>query len=108
LAFYPLAALAAGMIVLGVYRPAGQTTGFFAWPPLVYLGRISYGLYVFHIAGQYVVVTHPLLQDASLFVKMGLSLAISLVCASVSYALLERPFLKLKRRFTWVASRDER
>jgi peptidoglycan/LPS O-acetylase OafA/YrhL len=108
LAFYPLAALAAGMLVLGIYRTAGKATGLLAWPPLLYLGRISYGLYVFHVASQFAIVLHPRARDANVLVKMGLSLGLTVVCASLSYALLERPFLRWKRRFTWVASRDER
>ncbi len=62
-------------------------------PPLVFLGRISYALYLWHIP-IYVVFglsTLPELLDV-------LALALSLACATASYYFVERPFLRRKRR----------
>jgi peptidoglycan/LPS O-acetylase OafA/YrhL len=108
---YPLAAGASGLLLLAFlgFRPQG--------PParplrmLSYLGKISYGLYVFHV---------PALRLASLALgstwpsprwswvfRMAAGALITLVVAALSYALLERPFLRLKRRFTFVASRPD-
>ena len=66
----------------------------------MYLGRISYGLYVYH--GLALGMTDSWVwPTASAF-------AVTLVAAAVSYHVYELPFLRLKRRFERVsfASRD--
>lgn len=86
--------------------------------PLIYLGRISYGLYLFHEL-VYTLVFHVAkarLIRLSEFLHLrhwsgGLGTLIAF-CATVllahfSYQLYERPFLRLKRRFTFVPSRDD-
>ena len=84
---------------------------------LVYLGRISYGLYLIHIFFFYMVfvVWRPWLTRVA--ESAGLSAwqdviapIIAFTCtaalASLSYHWFERPFLHLKRRFSFVPSRD--
>ena len=69
--------------------------------PLVYLGKLSYGLYVFHVMVLFLLETyHP----RSLYLP---ALAVTFCCAVVSYYCIERPFLELKRRFTYVRTRDD-
>ncbi len=78
--------------------------------PLIYLGRISYGLYVFHFVVRLTVGTllaeklraHPMLVLPSTYL---LSLLLTIAMAAVSYHFFERPFLRLKERFTFVRSR---
>lgn len=73
---------------------------------LVSLGRISYGLYVFHYA-VLDVVTYTLLRFTGrclLWQKFGISLPITLGLAWASYRWFESPFLAWKRRFTHVRS----
>jgi peptidoglycan/LPS O-acetylase OafA/YrhL len=84
---------------------------------VVYLGRISYGLYVFHITMFWLVYV-IFGEELNAFSKMiGLSewrnslgfviaffAAISI--SLLSYNLFEKPFLRLKRRFTFIPSRD--
>jgi len=75
---------------------------------LVYLGRISYGLYIFHVLGlmcsDYIVPNYrgSLLRFAS---RETVALALTFTLAAASYRWLETPFLKLKQRFTFVLSR---
>ena len=74
---------------------------------LRYLGKISYGLYAYHVPCLAVVervLTH--------FVKTYSSVAIALIgfpltiaVAAISYRYMERPFLLLKERFEIVKSR---
>lgn len=63
------------------------------WPPFVGLGKISYGLYMYH----------ELLL--TLFGGGLLTLAGVVVTAFVSYELLEKPILKYKHRWSRVESR---
>jgi len=63
--------------------------------PLVWIGQVSYGLYLWH---HFFVA---LVRDVSwpLSIKLGVGIAGSLIVTTVSYYLLERPFLRLKDRF---------
>ena len=75
--------------------------GFLAHPSFVALGRISFGLYVFHFP-----VIHGVLGVADLAwpLRLTVSFGITLALAAYSYRFLEAPFLRLKRRFTYVRS----
>jgi peptidoglycan/LPS O-acetylase OafA/YrhL len=68
---------------------------------LINLGRISYGLYVYHVLVSE--ITLALVNPGNRFISIVLSGILSLfgtICvAAISYAYLERPFLKMKRRF---------
>ena len=76
--------------------------------PFVYLGRISYGLYVFHVLGLMLsdyAVPH---QGASLgrfLYRDAVGFAFTMALSAISYRWLETPFLTLKQRFTHVLSR---
>ena len=76
------------------------------WKPLRYLGRVSYGLYVYHLpiiwfAGRIadLGVKPPLLQPLTALIAFLATLAI----ASMSYFGLEKPILNLKDRFFSIA-----
>jgi peptidoglycan/LPS O-acetylase OafA/YrhL len=90
--------------------------------PLVYLGKISYGLYVFHMLS--LTVSWRLfwlsesqrssLQTTTLnVVALGaravlillVAMGMTVMCAALSYRFLERPFLSMKERFTFIRSR---
>ena len=76
--------------------------------PVVYLGRISYGLYVFHNLAIRAVtrLLPPAPADAlSIFRNLLVSLVLTVVLAALSYRFFETPFLKLKRRFEIIQSR---
>lgn len=74
---------------------------------LLYLGKISYGLYVYHALGN--VLSGRLITVHTAFVQLALrpvtALAITMLLAAVSYAVLETPFLNLKKRFAHIDSR---
>jgi peptidoglycan/LPS O-acetylase OafA/YrhL len=61
--------------------------------PFVFLGRISYALYLWHIP---IYITLRLGQYAEWMDALGLALA--LLCATASYYLVELPFLRRKHR----------
>lgn len=92
-----LAALAIGLPLTAFlgWMAVASCPGALAWGPLAYVGRISYGLYLWHY----------------LFIWSGLPwpivLAVSFVVAMLSYHLLETPFLRLKDRFSVTQARPD-
>ena len=86
--------------------------------PIVYLGRISYGLYLFHELVYWLIFSPDKewiirlsrllhLADCSNGVGTALAFCLTVLVAHASYQLYEKPFLHLKSRFTIVPSRDE-
>lgn len=85
----------------------------------VYLGRISFGLYMFHSLVFHLVFNNfktywekPLLlfQFSSITIYLIgtiLVFLITIIMAGLSYRYFERPFLKLKERFAIINSRPE-
>ncbi len=79
---------------------------------MAYLGKISYGLYIWHMLGLELakkMVTLPLpwlgeWVNSSIFITM-LALALTISFAATSYRFLETPFLRLKSRFALIPSR---
>lgn len=75
-------------------------------PVLIYLGKISYGLYVLHVLGLF--LAQRFLHPASLLGVMAqgaMGLVVTVALAAASYRWLETPFLRLKERFAHVQSR---
>ncbi len=100
---YPVAALASAAILVSFL---GSQHPFLRNKQLLYLGKISYGLYVFHEFGLWSAFRLvPTAGSVSKMVQIGLGLALTVLCAAASYRWLESPFLKLKERFSYVPSR---
>jgi peptidoglycan/LPS O-acetylase OafA/YrhL len=92
------------------------------WPKsIIYLGKISFGLYVYHVlvydgvtaAAKWVglgIRTGPNHSIINLLISCGVILPATLLgtiaIASLSYRFLERPFLLMKDRFAFVHSRN--
>jgi peptidoglycan/LPS O-acetylase OafA/YrhL len=100
---YPLVALGGVLLLSAVLRDDAHSA-----KPLVYLGRISYGLYVFHVLG--LLISDNLVPDqtaslARYALRVLVAFAVTVTMAAISYRWLETPFLKLKQRFTYVLSR---
>lgn len=97
----PLIVLSSVLILVATLRPNEDRPGLLARPTFVWLGVISYGLYVYH---------RPVLRLVAILFASNhwgvpilyyamLCLALTVLVASVSYAVLERPFLRWKSRF---------
>jgi peptidoglycan/LPS O-acetylase OafA/YrhL len=72
--------------------------------PLAYLGKISYGLYVYHLGVIFLLyrLLGPSLtmsKGLSQFVLMLLEFAATFIVASLSYRFLEKPILSLKDKY---------
>ncbi len=83
---------------------------------LAYFGKISYGLYVFHLFALEHIwklgETGILQFGSSGAIRAGVylifcvtALALTITLAMLSYRFLERPFLRIKERFAFVQSR---
>ena len=102
----PLVALAAaGLLVAVIGAPAvGARALTGSW--LTYLGRISYGLYVYHAAG--LLLAWHLFRGNSVKIYAAYALTgfgLTVLFSALSYRWLESPFLKMKERFAIVRSR---
>jgi peptidoglycan/LPS O-acetylase OafA/YrhL len=65
--------------------------------PLRWIGRVSYGLYLWHFVVFHVIDKHPLGQSGPTVVVM--KFAATFAVAALSYRLVEKPFLARKARF---------
>ena len=108
--------------LMGGYGFAGAGAAFlffalYGLPPercpttLVRLGQLSFGLYVFHETGFFLAnaLARRLLLPQTFLDITGeklLALALTVLLALVSYHTWERPFLRLKRRWTVVRSAE--
>jgi peptidoglycan/LPS O-acetylase OafA/YrhL len=73
---------------------------------VVYLGKISFGLYIFHaVMLELALAFFPSTSAAVQLLRIALALVATIAAAMLSYAFLEKPFLQLKERFTYVRSR---
>lgn len=72
-------------------------------PLLIYLGKISYGIYLFHnfIPYLYGLELPSWLEPFSIYVAQFLRLLVLVGIASVSWYLIERPILQMKKRFEY-------
>jgi peptidoglycan/LPS O-acetylase OafA/YrhL len=106
---WPLAAAGCAGIVVSLLGADTPLARLLSSAPVVYLGRISFGLYVFHELGLWCAdaVFPPFgVSVWSWLAHALLALVLTVAMAASSYRWLERPFLRLKEsRFTRVSSR---
>ena len=77
---------------------------FLQLPPLVWTGRLSYGLYLWHFpVFTFVSGWFAALPPVKL---MPLQVVGTFVCATLSYYFLERPCLRLKKKFSVIKTRE--
>ena len=86
-----IVALLSGILILCVtVAPAKVALAAFGCPFMIWLGKISYGLYLWHgISNQYL-MTHNIMEFRAGRIAIGLILAVG------SYYFIERPFLRNK------------
>ncbi len=109
---YPLVGIGMSLIIYSVMQNGFWMLSNLMRNPITgYLGKISYGLYVYHllgvniaysIANRFVDPQRLLFHPASV---LFLAFLITTLLSAVSYQILERPFLRMKDRFTIIKSR---
>jgi peptidoglycan/LPS O-acetylase OafA/YrhL len=100
--------LFAASVILCCLRSTGWLFHVLSLKPLRWLGRISYGAYVFHdiFHGPYSHLTNfvvhqlPFLKPFINLVLMMIAFCSTMVIASLSFRFFESPFLNLKERWT--------
>lgn len=107
--YLPVACLAGGLVFRAVDAPASRLTRIVAAPWLRWLGRYSYGLYVFHVPLAHLLHrlvpaegVLPAVAGSMLPARLGVALLAGLASAALalaSYHLMEARFLALKRYF---------
>ncbi|MFZ0246582.1 acyltransferase family protein [Candidatus Binatus sp.] len=114
---FPAVALGSGAFLLATLGAKSLRSGSALVRRLIYLGKISYGLYVYNTIatltgmlflyrgafGTLVAAGHPPWSALPIYILLAFGLNVAL--AAVSYRWLEAPFLRLKERFTRVPSR---
>lgn len=105
---YPAVAVGSVMLLIAALRPEANRLLRSPLSSLVYLGRISYGLYVFHLFA--LAIMSQQLYVPVLGLQLGftsrliISFFFTVALAAISYRWLELPFLRLKHRFTYILS----
>jgi peptidoglycan/LPS O-acetylase OafA/YrhL len=98
---FTLAAAATGIVILALIQGRPRSLmRVVEFRPLTLLGRISYGVYLWHYPVFRIIVPRYLLPaSASFALEIALDCGISLAVAGCSFLLIEQPFLRLKRRW---------
>jgi peptidoglycan/LPS O-acetylase OafA/YrhL len=78
-------------------------TGILEFPPLKYLGKISYGLYVYHYGIIAIMVAYFQKQDMEYSIRspqmFAYAMGGTILVATLSYFLLEKPVMDLKEKY---------
>jgi peptidoglycan/LPS O-acetylase OafA/YrhL len=98
------------ILIYGVAQE-GWLTRFLEWQALRYLGKISYGLYVYHFPIVWfsdriadLGAAPPVLKPLSALI----ALSVTILIATSSFYFIERPIIKLKDHFFPLHSTDQR
>ncbi len=98
---FAVATASVGVVAMALTTPPSQ--GVFHNPLTIHLGKVSYGIYLYHnvIVEHYAGIADAVGIDAgeSLVLKIILSVLFTMIITELSFALIERPVLRLKERF---------
>jgi peptidoglycan/LPS O-acetylase OafA/YrhL len=110
---YPLVGLGMSLIIYAIMKDDRSfIKNIFRSRMMTYLGKISYGLYVYHLlainCGIWLAKYLNILPDRIITFQLAVftsGLWFTVLFSIVSYQLLEKPFLRYKERFTAIKSR---
>jgi peptidoglycan/LPS O-acetylase OafA/YrhL len=100
---YTLLALAAAGMLNAALVGSRRITAVFSWRPLRATGRVSYGLYLWHLMVLEIIVQHSMRLDR--WSRAVLGLALSVAATLISWYCVEQPFLRVKARYKLRPSR---
>jgi peptidoglycan/LPS O-acetylase OafA/YrhL/lysophospholipase L1-like esterase len=88
------------VVALVILSRSSRATALLRWSPLTYLGKLCFGLYLLHRpADTFVSAAAARLGFEGDLRLLPMKLAVAVVLATISWRVLERPFLHLKDRF---------
>jgi peptidoglycan/LPS O-acetylase OafA/YrhL len=93
----------AALVLWTVVNRERRVTAFLRWRPVMYVGKLCYGLYLLHRPASFMINALlargwlPIAPDSALAIALKYATALGL--ATLSWHLLERPILELKRHF---------
>lgn len=91
-----LVSVAAGVVILAVAEGTSALQPLMEWAPLRQIGKVSYGLYLWHTLGLRVAI--KAFDPGNKVVAAVLGLLLMSIAVTLSWRLIEQPFLKLKKR----------
>lgn len=92
-----LFSLACAGLIVAVLDERSPITRALSVSPVVYLGRISYSLYLWHFPLFFIVGLNDLSREHTLLPSLA-AIAATFACAMASYHVVELPFLRRKHR----------
>lgn len=100
--FYPfiVSAFAACLVAVASSEQKDRWFGWLEWPPLVHIGRISYGIFVYHLFIPRIVAKIPSMEwmaDLS-WRSFACALVITFAISQISWIYFEKPILRFKDR----------
>jgi peptidoglycan/LPS O-acetylase OafA/YrhL len=90
--------IAAVILVLAAAEGGSVVARALGWAPLRVVGRVSYGLYLWHMA--IFVAVHEEAPNWPNAVQLSVALSLSALCTALSWYFVETPFLRRKDRFS--------
>lgn len=107
IASYACVGIATSMTLMAILHNA-MLKRIFSYGIFVFLGKRSYGLYIYHLFGigiaSYILKKFTLLPSNGL-VSFSFALVLTSIAAIISYQYIEKPFLRWKKHFETVSSR---
>lgn len=100
---FTLLALAAAGILNAALVGSRSLNNLLSWSPLRATGRVSYGLYLWHLMILEILVQHSM--GLGRWSRAILGLALSAAATLISWYCVEQPFLRLKSRYSTQPSR---
>lgn len=99
---YTILSFSAAAAIVGVIRNVGWLSAPLKWKPVVFIGKISYGVYIFHLPVQFLLIS-TLFKDQPVFtdriVAIGMfaaSMPLTVAAATLSFYFFERPMQRLR------------
>ena len=104
---YGFVGISTALVLLSVLN-SDLLKKFFSQRILVFLGKRSYGLYLFHLLGNEfgaMMIEETTFLPSRTSVSFLYSLVFTIIISIISYWLIEMPFLKMKKKFEVITSR---
>lgn len=96
-----------GLFIVGVVVGQGGICRVLAWPPLVMVGKLSYGIYLFHVIalnavqrGIGVLLPHLVGTFSGSLIELILGGILAIAIAAVTYRMIEQPLIALGRQWS--------